>query len=145
MNRFLVTMDNREYFGSAILACIEYRVSMLDSILGTRFSRASSRDWQLTFERFCTYNTLYCESRMRLEFEMTADCIVVTADCIVVIVVAVGGLISFFLHRLNLEKDVEQFQYWADKFEMLPMYFMCFYGAQNINTVIDVSIGLFLL
>lgn len=61
------------------------------------------------------------------------------------IVVAVGGLISFFLHRLNLEKNVEQFQYWADKFEMLPMYFMCFYGAQNINTVIDVSIGLFLL
>jgi len=38
---------------------------------------------------------------------------------------------------LNLEKNVEQFQYWADKFEMLPMYFMCFYGAQNINTVID--------
>jgi len=39
---------------------------------------------------------------------------------------------------LNLEKNVEQFQYWADKFEMLPMYFMCFYGAQNINTVIEV-------
>lgn len=38
---------------------------------------------------------------------------------------------------LNLEKNVEQFQYWADKFEMLPMYFMCFYGAQNINTVIE--------
>lgn len=43
------------------------------------------------------------------------------------------------LFRLNLEKNVEQFQYWADKFEMLPMYFMCFYGAQNINTVIEVS------
>lgn len=38
---------------------------------------------------------------------------------------------------LNLENKVEQFQYWADKFEMLPMYFMCFYGAQNINTVIE--------
>lgn len=44
----------------------------------------------------------------------------------------------YFPHRLNLEKNVEQFQYWADKFEMLPMYFMCFYGAQNINTVIEV-------
>lgn len=44
-----------------------------------------------------------------------------------------------FSLRLNLEKQVEQFQYWADSFEMLPMYFMCFYGAQNINTVIDVS------
>ena len=33
---------------------------------------------------------------------------------------------------------MEQFQYWADKFEMLPMYFMCFYGAQNISTVIEV-------
>lgn len=38
---------------------------------------------------------------------------------------------------LNLERNVEQFHYWADKFEMLPMYFMCFYGAQNINTVIE--------
>jgi len=38
---------------------------------------------------------------------------------------------------LNLEKQVEQFQYWADSFEMLPMYFMCFYGAQNIETVIE--------
>ena len=47
-------------------------------------------------------------------------------------------LILYFPHRLNLEKNVEQFQYWADKFEMLPMYFMCFYGAQNINTVIEV-------
>ena len=44
-----------------------------------------------------------------------------------------------FVLRLNLEKDVDKFQYWADKFEMLPMYFMCFYGAQNINTVIEVS------
>lgn len=40
---------------------------------------------------------------------------------------------------MNLEKQVEQFQYWADSFEMLPMYFMCFYGAQNIETVIEVS------
>ena len=39
-----------------------------------------------------------------------------------------------------MEKDVDKFQYWADKFEMLPMYFMCFYGAQNINTVIEVSV-----
>lgn len=38
-----------------------------------------------------------------------------------------------------MEKDVDKFQYWADEFEMLPMYFMCFYGAQNINTVIEVS------
>ena len=45
----------------------------------------------------------------------------------------------YLLYRLNLENKVEQFQYWADKFEMLPMYFMCFYGAQNINTVIEVN------
>ena len=49
-----------------------------------------------------------------------------------------GDVIHFSL-RLNLEKQVEQFQYWADSFEMLPMYFMCFYGAQNIETVIEVS------
>ena len=50
-----------------------------------------------------------------------------------------GLNVIHFSLRLNLEKHVEQFQYWADSFEMLPMYFMCFYGAQNINTVIDVS------
>ncbi|EDO26183.1 predicted protein, partial [Nematostella vectensis] len=41
------------------------------------------------------------------------------------------------LSGINLQKNVQQFTYWADKFEMLPMYFMCFYGSQNINSVVE--------
>ena len=41
--------------------------------------------------------------------------------------------------RLNLERHVQQYEYWADKFQQLPMYFMGFYGAVDIKTVIEVS------
>ncbi|XP_028410521.1 twinkle protein, mitochondrial-like [Dendronephthya gigantea] len=38
---------------------------------------------------------------------------------------------------LNLEKNLPQYNYWAEKFEMLPMYFMSFYGAQNLQDVLE--------
>ena len=42
--------------------------------------------------------------------------------------------------RLNLERHVHQYEYWADKFQQLPMYFMGFYGAVDIITVIEVRV-----
>ena len=35
---------------------------------------------------------------------------------------------------------MHQYEYWADKFQQLPMYFMGFYGAVNIITVIEVQV-----
>ena len=37
----------------------------------------------------------------------------------------------------NMEKNLPQYNYWAEKFEMLPMYFMSFYGAQNLQDVLE--------
>jgi twinkle protein len=37
-----------------------------------------------------------------------------------------------------MEKNLPQYNYWAEKFEMLPMYFMSFYGAQNLQDVLEV-------
>ena len=42
------------------------------------------------------------------------------------------------LVSLNLEQNLNQFNYWADKMELLPMYFMGFYGSVDVKTVIDV-------
>ncbi|KAM3859627.1 twinkle mtDNA helicase [Diretmus argenteus] len=37
----------------------------------------------------------------------------------------------------RLEENLEQYDYWADKFEELPLYFMTFHGQQNIKRVLD--------
>ena len=44
-------------------------------------------------------------------------------------------------HRLNLEKNLDKFDKWADKFEMLPLYFMTFHGQQTLKAVIEVSVS----
>lgn len=44
-------------------------------------------------------------------------------------------LTQFAVQRL--EDNLEQYDYWADKFEELPLYFMTFHGQQNIKTVLD--------
>ncbi|KAK7919336.1 hypothetical protein WMY93_010620 [Mugilogobius chulae] len=44
-------------------------------------------------------------------------------------------LTQFSMQRL--EDNLEQYDYWADKFEELPLYFMTFHGQQNIKTVLD--------
>ena len=41
---------------------------------------------------------------------------------------------------MNLEQNLNQFNYWADKMELLPMYFMGFYGSVDVKSVIDVSV-----
>ena len=42
--------------------------------------------------------------------------------------------------RLNLEKHLEQFPFWADRMEQLPMYFLGFHGAEDVKSVIEVSV-----
>ncbi|XP_072312445.1 twinkle mtDNA helicase [Eucyclogobius newberryi] len=44
-------------------------------------------------------------------------------------------LTQFAMQRL--EDNLEQYDYWADKFEELPLYFMTFHGQQNIKAVLD--------
>ncbi|KAM7381324.1 hypothetical protein PAMA_012263 [Pampus argenteus] len=44
-------------------------------------------------------------------------------------------LTQFAMQRL--EENLEQYDFWADKFEELPLYFMTFHGQQNIKTVLD--------
>ncbi|XP_029977548.1 twinkle mtDNA helicase [Sphaeramia orbicularis] len=44
-------------------------------------------------------------------------------------------LTQFSMQRL--EENLEQYDFWADKFEELPLYFMTFHGQQNIKTVLD--------
>ncbi|TSK14771.1 Twinkle protein, mitochondrial [Bagarius yarrelli] len=44
-------------------------------------------------------------------------------------------LTQFAMQRL--EENLEQYDYWADKFEELPLYFMTFHGQQNVKTVLD--------
>ncbi|KAI5623329.1 twinkle protein, mitochondrial [Silurus asotus] len=44
-------------------------------------------------------------------------------------------LTQFAMQRL--EESLEQYDYWADKFEELPLYFMTFHGQQNLKTVLD--------
>lgn len=41
----------------------------------------------------------------------------------------------------RLEENLEQYDFWADKFEELPLYFMTFHGQQNIKYVPYVSQG----
>ncbi|XP_004080672.1 twinkle protein, mitochondrial [Oryzias latipes] len=44
-------------------------------------------------------------------------------------------LTQFAMERL--EDNLEKYDFWADKFEQLPLYFMTFHGQQNIKTVLD--------
>ncbi|XP_062331251.1 twinkle protein, mitochondrial [Osmerus eperlanus] len=44
-------------------------------------------------------------------------------------------LTQFAMQRL--EENLDQYDYWADKFEELPLYFMTFHGQQNIKAVLD--------
>ncbi|XP_033964054.1 twinkle mtDNA helicase [Pseudochaenichthys georgianus] len=44
-------------------------------------------------------------------------------------------LTQFAMQRL--ENNLEQYDFWADKFEELPLYFMTFHGQQNIKAVLD--------
>uniref|UniRef100_A0A8C6ST27 DNA 5'-3' helicase n=1 Tax=Neogobius melanostomus TaxID=47308 RepID=A0A8C6ST27_9GOBI len=44
-------------------------------------------------------------------------------------------LTQFAMQRL--EDNLEQYDYWADMFEELPLYFMTFHGQQNIKTVLE--------
>lgn len=44
-------------------------------------------------------------------------------------------LTQFAMQRL--EENLEQYDFWADKFEELPLYYMTFHGQQNIKTVLD--------
>ena len=49
-------------------------------------------------------------------------------------------MLVFFLFRVNMTKNIGDFEYWADKFEELPMYFMTFAGEENIDMVIEVRL-----
>lgn len=42
------------------------------------------------------------------------------------------------MHRIKLEKSLEKFSYWSDRFRQLPLYFMNFYGSVDVDTVIEV-------
>ena len=41
--------------------------------------------------------------------------------------------------RVNLSKNLDQFDVSADKFEKLPLYFMAFHGEQSLQKVLEVS------
>ena len=43
-------------------------------------------------------------------------------------------------HRLNLEKHLTQFPFWADKMEQLPVYFLGFHGTEDVKSVIEVTV-----
>lgn len=38
---------------------------------------------------------------------------------------------------ISLEKHIDEFDFWADKFELLPLYFMTFHGEQSMRNVLD--------
>lgn len=39
--------------------------------------------------------------------------------------------------RIPMEENLDKFDYWADKFEQLPIFFMTFHGQQSLTTVMD--------
>lgn len=47
---------------------------------------------------------------------------------------------DFYNFRKNLAEQFGQFDYYADKFDRLHMYFMNFYGKEDINKVIEVNL-----
>ncbi|KAH8026217.1 hypothetical protein HPB51_017143 [Rhipicephalus microplus] len=44
---------------------------------------------------------------------------------------------SPILFRMSLENNMEEFDSWADKFELLPLYFMTFHGEESMKNVMD--------
>ena len=42
---------------------------------------------------------------------------------------------------MNLVKNLERFDEFADRFEQLPMYFMTFHGQENTRRVIEVRLS----
>ena len=40
-----------------------------------------------------------------------------------------------------METSIGQYNYWADQFEALPLYFMSYFGSHNIQTVLEVNIS----
>ena len=44
----------------------------------------------------------------------------------------------YFLARINLDKHLQQYEYWADRFQQIPLYYMGFHGPVEISTVIEV-------
>ena len=49
----------------------------------------------------------------------------------------------FISYRCNLEKNIDKFDRYADKFELLPLHFMTFHGQQTLKTVNEVSFFFF--
>lgn len=43
------------------------------------------------------------------------------------------------LSGIPLDENLHLFDYWADEFEKLPIYFMTFHGQQTIKVVMEVS------
>lgn len=43
-----------------------------------------------------------------------------------------------------LEKNLQNFQTYADEFEKLPIFYLAFHGQQHIKVVMEVSICIFL-
>lgn len=39
--------------------------------------------------------------------------------------------------KISLENNMEEFDLWADKFELLPLYFMTFHGEETMKNVMD--------
>ncbi|XP_077517974.1 mitochondrial DNA helicase isoform X1 [Amblyomma americanum] len=39
--------------------------------------------------------------------------------------------------KISLENNMEEFDSWADKFELLPLYFMTFHGEETMKNVMD--------
>ena len=39
--------------------------------------------------------------------------------------------------EIDLEKNIHQFDKWADKFSKLPMYYLTFHGAEEVDKVLD--------
>ena len=52
------------------------------------------------------------------------------------------NIVSWLCSRCNLSKQLGDFDYWANQFEELPMYFMTFFGQESIRKVIEVPSGL---
>lgn len=42
------------------------------------------------------------------------------------------------LAGIPLEEHLDQFNYWADQFELLPIYFLTFHGQQSLKVVMEV-------
>ena len=49
-------------------------------------------------------------------------------------------IMLFLLHSLNLEHHLAEYEYWADEFEQLPIYFMGFHGQSDVHTVVKVHV-----